>query len=269
MSTTEIFAFDKKGYPRLFGETHNAWRGAMMIWDIMEERYLPPYIPGYIKASNWYRPGMTIEEITRITGFTPTRNSTITFSDENPMKEIWDLADNLNVPEHERIVLHTTFDHCLVKKEDLPAVIDAFRRFGGETSLPEQADILERIAADPNAIAVGWNQTSVNADRWDTHGGYDEETDSHLPYNCLHNESGWWHYWLFDELICDTTLERRWEQLDDVPFDDPGPEQDMVLAEDWWNFEKGTPREDIWHWFDERYSKGVAYLLNFKEVENR
>ena len=27
------------------------------------------------------------------------------------------------------------------------------------------------------------------------------------------------------------------------------------------DFPAGTPREDIWRWFDERHSKGVAYLL--------
>lgn len=63
------------------------------------------------------------------------------------------------------------------------------------------------------------------------------------------------------ELICDATLERRWKELGDVPFDDPGPESDMVLAVDWWCFKKGTEREDIWHWFDEHHSKGVAFLM--------
>ena len=27
------------------------------------------------------------------------------------------------------------------------------------------------------------------------------------------------------------------------------------------NFAAGTHREEIWHWFDERHTKGVAYLL--------
>lgn len=33
------------------------------------------------------------------------------------------------------------------------------------------------------------------------------------------------------------------------------------LEKDWYMFEKGTSRENIWHWFDERHSKGIAYLL--------
>lgn len=28
---------------------------------------------------------------------------------------------------------------------------------------------------------------------------------------------------------------------------------------------KGTDKEDIWHWFDEHHSKGVAYLLGFAD----
>lgn len=261
MSYTEIYAFDKEGYPHLYGEAHNAWRGAMAVWREMEERHLPPYIPSYIKACNWYRPDMTAEEIARRNGFTPTRAASMPTKDENPMAEIWALADNVAIPEHERIVLHTTFDHCLVKKENIPAVTDAFRRFGGETNLPEQAGILEKIAADPDIVAVGWNQTSVNADTWANAGGYDEEEEAARPYNCLADDPSTWHYWLFDELICDAALERRWKELGNVPFDDPGPDSDMVLAEDWWHFEKGTEREDIWHWFDERHSKGVAFLL--------
>ncbi len=58
MSFTEIYAFDKAGIPRLYGVVHNAWRGAMAVWNIMEERHLPPFVPEYIKLCNWYRPGI-------------------------------------------------------------------------------------------------------------------------------------------------------------------------------------------------------------------
>lgn len=263
MSYTEIYAFNKKGFAYFYGEIRNAWRGAPAVWREIEKRHLPAYIPSYVKCCNWYRPGMTAEEVAKRNGFMPTRASSMPTKDENPTAEIWALADDVIIPEHERIVLHTTFDRCLVKKEDLPRVIESFRSFGGETNLPEQANILERIMADPEIVAVGWNQTSVNADTWTNAGGYDEEKDEASPYNCLTGDQ---HYWLFDELICDATLERRWKELADVPFDDHGPESDMKLAEDWWCFEKGTEREDIWHWFDERHSKGVAFLMYGEET---
>jgi len=55
----------------------------------------------------------------------------------------------------------------------------------------------------------------------------------------------------------DGILEEIWKQLANIPVD-PDTEK---TEEDFWIFPRGTDREDIWHWFDERYSKGVAYLL--------
>lgn len=55
----------------------------------------------------------------------------------------------------------------------------------------------------------------------------------------------------------DEGLERVWYALGDVPVD---PETEKIEdAFMWWP--AGTDREDIWRWFDERHSKGVAYLL--------
>ena len=196
MSYTEIYAFDKTGLPRLYGEVHNSWRGAIAVWKIIEDRHLPPFVPEYVKFCNWYCPGMTPEEIKQLLGYKPSR-ATCYDGKEEPAREIWNLVDNPEVPEHEKIVLHTTFDDCLVRAENLPAVIAAFRQFEGETSLKEQADILQKAADDPEIIAVGWNQTSVNGDSWYNGGGYDEEAEESLPYNCLTGDK---HYWLFDEL---------------------------------------------------------------------
>lgn len=175
MSSTIIYGFNKEGEPFFLGATKNAWRGGMAIWRELEKRHLPPYYVRYDK----------IYPISRLAAF----------SDEDAAKEIWDLAKRKDIPLHERIVLHTTFDYCLVKAEDIPKVIDAFRKFGGTTSLPEQADILEKLPE--GTIAVGWNQTSVAADDWSNKGGYDEENDEPIPYNCLTMNE---HYWLFDEL---------------------------------------------------------------------
>ena len=60
----------------------------------------------------------------------------------------------------------------------------------------------------------------------------------------------------------DAELAELWAELEDVAFDDDSPtKRDMVLVDSWRGFPAGTSREDIWHWFDERHSKGVAYLL--------
>ena len=60
------------------------------------------------------------------------------------------------------------------------------------------------MLSSDNCIAVGWNQTSVNGDTWKNYGGYDEEKDECIPYNCLTMNK---HWYLFDEekggLKCD------------------------------------------------------------------
>ena len=55
----------------------------------------------------------------------------------------------------------------------------------------------------------------------------------------------------------DETLEELWAQFADVPMD---PETER-MEEQFLSFPAGTKREEIWHWFDVRHSKGVAYLL--------
>jgi hypothetical protein len=59
---------------------------------------------------------------------------------------------------------------------------------------------------------------------------------------------------LFDR---DVWLEWLWSKLEDAPMD---PKTEKLEA-DFYFFKKGTDKEDIWHWFDERYTRGVHYLL--------
>lgn len=105
-----------------------------------------------------------------------------------------------------RVALNVLTNFCenseraLCTVQDLTKVIAAFNAFEGETSLKEQALILQEMLEDETCIAVGWNQTSVNADTWLSY-NYDEELEDYVPYNCLEQNE---HYWLFDEL---TTTE--------------------------------------------------------------
>lgn len=61
----------------------------------------------------------------------------------------------------------------------------------------------------------------------------------------------------------DRQLEELWERFSDIPMD-PDTEN---IEEQFLSFSAGTNREEIWHWFDERHSKGVVYLLGFGKVE--
>lgn len=55
----------------------------------------------------------------------------------------------------------------------------------------------------------------------------------------------------------DEVLEELWEQFGDVPMN---PETECI-EEPFMGWGAGIHREEIWHWFDERHSKGVAYLM--------
>ena len=55
----------------------------------------------------------------------------------------------------------------------------------------------------------------------------------------------------------DTALEEMWRQFADVPMN---PETECI-EEAFMGWGPGVSREEIWHWFDERHSKGVVYLL--------
>ena len=58
-------------------------------------------------------------------------------------------------------------------------------------------------------------------------------------------------YYFFDSM-----LEDLWRTFIDVTID-----EEECIEQNWFIFEKGTNREYIWHWFDERYSNGIAYLM--------
>lgn len=63
----------------------------------------------------------------------------------------------------------------------------------------------------------------------------------------------------------DRKLERLWAELEDVPMN-PDTEE---MEEQFLHFPAGTNREEIWEWFDERHSKGVAYLMHVGEAKDR
>lgn len=65
----------------------------------------------------------------------------------------------------------------------------------------------------------------------------------------------------------DKRLEKLWDGLEDIPFYEKDGEQ--YIEEDYFEFQKGTAKEDIWHWFDKRHSKGVHFLLyEYESTEN-
>jgi hypothetical protein len=47
-----------------------------------------------------------------------------------------------------------------------------------------------------------------------------------------------------------------WEQLGNIPVTDEG-----LIEEDFLHFEIGTDREDIWHWFEDKFDGSVTELM--------
>lgn len=52
-------------------------------------------------------------------------------------------------------------------------------------------------------------------------------------------------------------IKELWNKLGDVPMN---PETEQI-EEGFYIWNAGTDREDIWHWFDEHYDRGVVALL--------
>lgn len=89
-----------------------------------------------------------------------------------------------------------------------------------------------------------------------------------LCSECMVDGSGFCD-WNGDTGFCYRMLEGFWKNLADVSFceDEEGRlllEKEyrlMIGAREIATFPSGTEREEIWHWFDEQYPKGVSYLL--------
>ena len=64
----------------------------------------------------------------------------------------------------------------------------------------------------------------------------------------------------FRKKFSDEQLEELWGILGDVPVND-----DDEIMEPCIDFPAGTHKEDVWHWFDEKHSKGVYALMHIGE----
>jgi len=185
MSCTEVYGFGKDGDASLIGEVQNSFRGAMQIWMFLEKKYLPP-----------------------------TKHYRILTGGEEETQKIWDLVKDERLTETEKIVLLSTFDKVVVKKENFEILIAAFCEFPAETSLMEQAKIIH----ENDVIAVAWNQTSVSSNPWSIWFNYINERDIPLlkkndycfvkeaknileegyrPYNLFEDKG---HWFLFEEI---------------------------------------------------------------------
>lgn len=183
MSSTELYGFNADGFAEFIGETQNAFRGAFVVWETLEKKYLEPL---------------------------PLKNSAgISFTravSGEGLDDLWELPYTDKISKTEKIVLLSTFDRSIVKSSNVDELINAFNSFDSifdlcatYTSLVEQAEILEKHKN--NYIAFGFNQTSVNSAFWtDDRNTCECEYCEHCKedYYNLNTESE--HFNIFDEL---------------------------------------------------------------------
>ena len=68
-------------------------------------------------------------------------------------------------------------------------------------------------------------------------------------------------------LYTDKLLQELWEGMKYIPFDEDDYGE-LRISKEYGPFEIGESRDEIWHWFDSRYSKGVVALLYPKKEVN-
>ncbi|GAX66745.1 TPA: hypothetical protein KRE72_003382 [Clostridioides difficile] len=170
MSCIQIIGFKRNGIAECYDTVENPFLGALSVWRILSKKYM---------------------------------RREINFLNDNDVDELFNLYKDKRLSREDRIVLGSTFDEALIKKENLKEVIEIYRNFKGKTNLREQADILKRILDNDEYIAVGFNQTSVNCDSWISYSyEYNDNDDDEYEkiennYNCLEGDK---HFWLIQDI---------------------------------------------------------------------
>ncbi len=171
MSYTEIYKVKTNGDVELYSEVQNSYRGASLVWKQMAMRYIPVCRMDEMAYYEMWRKGL---------------------------RPVWDLARNERVPLAHRIVMTSTFDNVMVRKEDIPQLINAMRQFAKDFddpgNIPAEADILEKMFSEEDTFGACWNQTSVNCGPWTV---YDPDEDVSRPYNVFEGSK---HWFMFQEI---------------------------------------------------------------------
>ncbi len=172
MSYTTLFKVPESGEIEDYADINNSLRGAFSVWSEMAKVYLGmEYLP-------------------------------MSGNRDERMQLVWDLSKSERVPLNDRIVMASTFDRVMFKREHLLTTATAMDDFGNRHDpghLPEQARKLRELAQDESCFAVCWRQTSVTSDMWMEHTGeLDENGDmGYRMYDVSKDDN---HWFLFDEI---------------------------------------------------------------------
>ena len=169
MSYTTLYLVPESGEIRTYREYHNASRFAWLVWDTMSKLYLHKGAIEFMISGNHA---------------------------DDALQPVWDLWKNPNVPMNHRLVMASTFDRVMVRRENLPRLADAYEQYSKAVKDPghilTMVNDLRSLANDPACLAACWCQTSVSSDAWRVRESL--EDDSRLYDVSLDND----HWFLFD-----------------------------------------------------------------------
>ena len=179
MSYCSIYIIDKDGSAREYRMFSNSWGGAARIWSALWDHYVRDPNKEY---DSWMH------------------------GDQN---KLWDLPKSLVQKGciTPAIVLISTFDRAIVKREKLSDFTAALRQFDKQypvefdtaNHLPTWADTIDEIAIkEPECIGIGFFQTSVAEDLWYEE---DQDTGEAIPYNVLSDNRHFSVYKHLDDLL--------------------------------------------------------------------
>lgn len=187
MSYSSLFVIDEDGDVQDTGKEYRNGHGyAMPVWTYLARKYLKQ--PGEDAHKFWVR-----------------------WYYEGKIEPVFKLKADPRLERWEWIVLLTSFDHALVKKENFQETIEAFRMLHGQYKAiepgnvchyEEMANDIERMIGSPEVTGIGWNATSVSEDLWSvrddcvcTACGNEHEKEDERHYNVKKDKR---HFFVFD-----------------------------------------------------------------------
>lgn len=135
MSRTELYVVKKNGDVIHHKDFHNSHRGALKCWMTIAKHYLKLKGLGFTKM----------------------------MMDDTEMNKVWNLANNKSVLWNDRVVLASTFDNIVVKKKNIPKLIESFKDYCKRYDGGNFADQIQEFESlkKKKIHGICWNQTSI------------------------------------------------------------------------------------------------------------
>lgn len=120
----------------------NSFCGSFLFWTKMEDKYLEP-------------------DYREIKGFVPLYSEPISrlVHPAKKASEIWNLVDDKRLAIEERIIMATTFDYCIIKKEYFSIIITLFSSKYATNVMSSISESFTRLLNEDDCIgaAICWN----------------------------------------------------------------------------------------------------------------